>query len=126
MAFEEGLELRSATAGADLSAASNLFKAVKLDSNGTIVAVAATTDIPFGILYDTPKLGQPGPVATGGIVKCVAGATIAAGALVSITATGAIQTAVTGQAVIGTARTSAVSGDVFPVSIDTTNPWLHA
>lgn len=126
MAFEERLELVTAQAGADLSASTNLFKVVKLDANGNVVPVAAITDIPFGILQDTPKSGQAAPVAVGGIVKCTAGATIAAGAPVATMANGELQTAVTTQYVIGTARTSAVAGDVFPVNIDTANPWIHA
>lgn len=126
MAFEEGIELVSAVTGADLSAAANQFKVVKLDTNGNVVAVAAITDVPFGILYDTAVAGQAVPVAKGGVVKCKAGATIAAGAPVATKADGTLQTAVITQFVIGTARIGAVSGDVFPVNVDTANPWIHA
>ena len=126
MAFQEKIELVSATAGADLSASTNLFRAVKLDANGNVVAVAAITDTPFGILQDTPKSGQVAPVAVGGIVKCLAGATITPGQFVAVKADGSLQVAATTQVVIGTARTGAVAGDIFPVAIDTANPWIHA
>jgi hypothetical protein len=125
MAFEEGLELVSAVAGTDLSA-TPMFTGVKLDANGNAVPVSAITDIPFGVLYDNAKQGNAVPVAVDGIAKCKAGATIAAGAAVAFKADGTIQTAVATQYVIGTARKSAVSGDIVPVSVDTANPWIHA
>lgn len=126
MAVEERLELVSATTGADLSAASAQYKVVKLDTNGNVVAVSAITDIPFGILYDTAGTGKTVPVAVDGIVKCIAGATIAAGAVVATKADGTLQTAVTTQYILGTARYGAVAGDVFGVQIDTANPAIKA
>src|SRR4051794_8128777 len=105
MAFEERLENVSVDAGADLSAAANLYKVVKLDSSGNAVLTAAITDVSFGILQDLGKQGQPVPVAVGGISKAKAGATIAAGAPVATKADGTLQTAATTQYVIGVART---------------------
>lgn len=126
MATEERLEQVTAITGADLSAAANQFKAVKLDANGNVVAFAATTDLPFGILQDTAVAGRAVPVAVGGIVKCKAGATIAAGAPVAAAADGRLQTAVTGQYVLGTARYAAAANDVFAVNISTANLGLKA
>lgn len=126
MATEEGLLQVSAVTGADLSASSNLFRVVKLDTNGNVVLVAAITDVPFGILQDVKSSGKVVPVATGGIVKAVAGATIAAGTPVACKADGSLQAAVSTQYVIGVARVAAVSGDVFSVMIDTSNPGIKA
>lgn len=126
MATEERCELVTAITAADLSAAANMFKAVKLDASGNVVAIAAITDLPFGILQDTAVSGRAVPVAIGGIVKCKAGATIAAGAPVAVKADGTLQTAVTTQYVLGTARYSAVSGDVFAVNISTANLGIKA
>lgn len=117
MAWEERVELVSANTGADLSATSNLYKAVKLNSTGDVVAVAAITDVPFGILYDTAASNRVVPVAVGGLSKAVAGATIAAGAPVAVKADGTLQTAATTQTVIGVARVAAVNGDVFTVNL---------
>jgi acetylglutamate kinase len=126
MAFEEAVELVSAATGADLSASTNMFRVVKLDNNGNAVLAAAITDIPFGILYDTGLSGKVVPVAVGGIAKCLAGGTIPAGSPVATKADGSLQVAATTQYVIGQARTSAVSGDVFSVNISTANVGIKA
>lgn len=126
MAWEERVELVSASTGADLSATSNQYKAVKFDANGNVVAIAAITDIPAGILYDTAASGRVVPIAIGGLCKAVAGATIAAGAPVAVKADGTLQTAVTTQYVLGTARVAAVAGDVFTVNISTANLGIKA
>lgn len=130
MAFEERLELISASTGADLSAASNQYKVVKFDANGNVIPVAAITDIPAGILYDLPPVARPigsvVPVAIRGIVRGIAGAVIAAGAPVACKADGTLQTAATTQYVIGVARIGAAVGDIFPVSIDTANVGIKA
>ena len=117
MAIEERLEQISVEAGADLSASANLFKAVKLDTDGKAVLCSAITDIPIGILQDLSTAGHAVPVAVGGIVKAKAGATIAAGAPVATKADGTLQTAATTQYVIGTARWGGVSGDVISVHL---------
>lgn len=126
MATEERVELVTAVTAADFSASTNMFKAVKLDASGNLVAIAAITDAPYGILYDTAVSGRAVPVAIGGIAKCKAGATIAAGAPVAVKADGTLQTAATTQYVIGTARYGAVSGDVFAVNISTANLGIKA
>ena len=54
------------TADADLSAKQYTF--VKLTSTG-VASCAATTDIPYGILQNTPKAGSPADVQCNGISK---------------------------------------------------------
>jgi hypothetical protein len=122
MAIEERLELVSAETGADLSADSNVYKVVKFNTDGKVVAVAAITDVPAGVLYDTAKADRVVPLAVGGIAKVKAGATIAAGALVATKADGTLQTAVATQYVIGVARWGGVSGDVISVHLSTASP----
>lgn len=99
---------------------------VKYDTNGNVVPVAAITDIPAGVLYDTAAVNRVVPLAVDGIVKVVAGATIAAGAVVATKADGTVQPAVTTQYILGTARWGGVAGDVISVNIDTSNPSIKA
>jgi Uncharacterized conserved protein (DUF2190) len=121
MAVEERLELVSAETGADLSAAANAYKVVKLDTNGNVVLASGITDVPFGILYDTAASGKVVPVAVGGIAKAKAGATIAAGSPVATKADGTLQVAATTQYVIGVARWGGVSGDIISVQLQPAN-----
>lgn len=86
MAHEQIAHGDSYTASADLSG--QQFRAVKISGNSAIAAIAAITDVPVGVLQDTPKSGQAGFVAYAGVTKMVAGAAITAGALVGIDATG--------------------------------------
>lgn len=126
MAFEERVELISASTGADLSAAANQYKVVKWNTSGEVVAVAAITDVPAGVLYDTAASGKVIPLAVGGICKVKAGATIATGAQVATKADGTLQTAVATQVVLGTARVGGASGDVISVHLSTANPGIKA
>ena len=52
-------------AGADLSAAANQFKFVKLDAAGDVIAVTGITDVVIGVLYNTPKSGVEAEVRIG-------------------------------------------------------------
>lgn len=116
MSFEERVELISEQAGSDLTG--QQFHAVKVNASAQVVPVTAITDVAIGILQDTTSVtGAAVPVAVGGTAKALAGATIAAGAVVAPKADGTMQTAATTQTPIGMARTAAVSGDVFPVLI---------
>lgn len=117
MAIEERLEQVTVEAGADLTASANLFKCVKLDTNGRAVVCSAITDITYGILQDLAPINKAVPVAVGGIVKAKAGGTIAAGAPVATKADGTLQTAATTQYVIGVARWGGVSGDIISVQL---------
>lgn len=78
--------LASYVAAADLSALQYTF--VKLDANGAVVAVAAATDIPVGVLQNAPKSGQTAEVLVIGGSKLKASAAITLPALIGTTATG--------------------------------------
>lgn len=55
-------------AGADLSAAAAQFTLVKL-AGGVIVAIAAHTDLPIGVLQNRPRNGEAAIVAFRGVTK---------------------------------------------------------
>ena len=103
-------------AGADLSAAQ--FELVKLNTAQQVILVAATTDIPIGVLQNKPDAsGKRALIALldGAILKLKAGAAITAGALVGLDGTfgrgGAPGDA--GEVDVGVALDAADDGDVF-------------
>ena len=59
-------------AGADLS--TKQFTFVKLNSSGQVIAAAAATDIPIGVLQNNPTSGQEAAVTIVGGTKIVASA----------------------------------------------------
>jgi len=89
-------------AGADLSAATRQFSLVKLAAGPTVVAVAATTDVPYGVLLNRPKSGEVAEVALLGQVKLRAGAAdLAAGAILGYDADGRGITVASGSRIVG-------------------------
>jgi hypothetical protein len=76
----------SYTAAADLSALQYQF--VKFNSSGGVVAIAAVTDIPAGVLQNQPKSGQIAEVLIVGGTKLKASAAIALPALLGVDTTG--------------------------------------
>lgn len=89
MAFEiPGIVDGTRPAGADLSAASNQFKFVKLNSSGQIVLVSAVTDKPYGVLQNCPGSGQAAEVMISGVSKVQADADLAIGNQVGPSADG--------------------------------------
>jgi len=116
-------------AAADLSAKQYTF--VKLDSSGTVVAAAAATDIPIGVLQNAPTSGQEAEVLVVGGTKLVAGAAIGEGALVGTSATGKAVALVAGtdttKYVVGTLLTeSGADGNVVTAVINCANPGRAA
>jgi len=88
-------------AGADLSAATLQFSMVKL-SAGAVVPVAATTDVPYGVLLNSPKSGEVAEVALLGLTKIRVGATdIAAAAAIGYDAAGRAVTVASGSRIVG-------------------------
>ena len=116
-------------AAADLSALQYTF--VKLNSSGQVVAAAAATDIPIGVLQNAPTSGQEAEVLIVGGTKLVAGAAISEGALVGTSSTGKAVALVAGtdttKYVVGTLLTeSGASGDVVTAVINCANPGRAA
>lgn len=77
----------SKEAGADLSAKQYHF--VKLDANGRVIAIAAATDRPIGILQNKPSaLGQAAELMCDGVSRLVGGGNVAKGDMLGTTAAG--------------------------------------
>lgn len=115
-------------AGADLSALQYTF--VKLDSSGNVVAVAAATDIPVGVLQNAPTSGHTAEVLVIGGTKLVASAAISLPALIGTTSTGtAVKLAagtdatkyILGQAE-GAQGIAGAAGDVISVFVNCATP----
>lgn len=78
MAYEAAqVKVGNWTASADLSAKQYHF--VKMSGNNTVTVCAAITDIPIGVLQNTPTSGQAAEVCVFGVTKVVADGTLAAG-----------------------------------------------
>jgi len=81
MAYEGAqLKLGNLTAAADLSA--KQFHFVKLASATTVNVCTAITDVPVGVLLNTPTSGQAAEVCIFGITKVVADGNLAAGNII--------------------------------------------
>lgn len=94
------------------------FLAVKLDTNGQITpATSATDPLIIGVLYDLPKIGQNGNVrlrSAAGTTNIQLGATVAAGAAVTIDNTSrGITTTTAGNQLMGTAIEAGIVGQVI-------------
>jgi hypothetical protein len=74
-------------AGADLSTKQYTF--VKLNSSGQVIAVAADTDVPVGVLQNNPVSGAEASVLIVGGTKIVASASAALGTVLAIGTTSA-------------------------------------
>lgn len=108
MAFEiPGFTDGTRPAGADLSAKQYHF--VKLNSSGQVVAIAAATDKPYGILQNAPSAaGQAAEVMLCGISKVSADADLSIGNQIGAAADGQAAAYVP-----GTDTTSYIVGEVL-------------
>jgi hypothetical protein len=116
-------------AGADLSTKQYTF--VKLNASGEVVAAAAATDIPIGVLQNNPTSGAEASVTIVGGTKIVAGAAIGEGALVGTSSTGKAVALVAGtdttKYVVGTLLTeSGADGDIVSAVVNCANPGRAA
>ncbi len=120
MAFEIPGFAFSLEASADLSAAQH--HCVDVDSNGRVAVVTGSGDDVAAILQNDPNaLGNAAALMKTGISKVVAGAAVAAGALVMSNASGRAITATSGQVVFGRAlEAAATGGEVIPVLLGET------
>ena len=107
-------------AGADLTGSQNKF--VKLDANGDVVPVAATTDVPFGLLLNAPKQGFEAHVAKTGVLKAIASAAVAVGDYLGVSADGRVTKVTLGtdttKYVVGRASYEAAGGANVYIKID--------
>jgi hypothetical protein len=113
-------------AGADLSSLQYTF--VKQNSSGQVIAVAAATDIPIGVLQNNPTSGQEAEVLVLGGSTLKAGATITLGThfVLGTTSAGAATPLTPGtdttKYVLGVPLATAASGDIMSAIIDCTSP----
>lgn len=115
MAFEIPGFTMSLEASADLSAFQH--HCVEVDSNGEITISNSAGESVFGILQNDPNAqGVAGSIMKDGVSKVVAGAAIAAGALVQTNASGRVITVGSGDFVVGRAL-DAVGADGELVSV---------
>lgn len=109
----------SLVAGADLS--SSQYKFVKLNSSGQVIAVAAATDRPIGVLQNNPASGGVAEVLVSGGTKLVLGGTVTEGGIVSPNSSGAGVAIVAGtdttKYICGTALTEGASGEIITAVI---------
>lgn len=109
----------SLVAGGDLS--SSQYRFVKLNSSGQVVAVAAATDRPIGVLQNSPASGAVAEVLISGGTKLVLGGTVTEGAIVSPSATGTGVAIVAGtdttKYICGSALTEGASGEIITAVI---------
>ena len=83
-----GSTIVSFEAAGDLS--SSQYKLVKLDGDGKVVIVAATTDIPVGVLQNAPASGGTASVLVCGVSKVSADAAIDEGVMLKTSADGQV------------------------------------
>ena len=95
-------------AGADLSGAASMYKAVAV--GGTI---ASTNQNALGLLQNKPKTGEGATLGYFGEMKAYAGAAITAGNRLMITTSGFVILGTSGTLPIGKALETANSGDLF-------------
>lgn len=88
-------------AGGDLTGAQ--YKFVKLNNAGDVVAIAAATDVPCGILQNKPNTGEAAQVAVEGVSKVQADEALDEGEEVGTSADGQAQTpaGASGVAIVG-------------------------
>jgi hypothetical protein len=106
-------------AGADLSASQHLFVVVNASGKAVVAGAGVAID---GVLQNNPAADQAATVwGLGSVSKVVAGAAVAAGALVTPNASGQAITAVSGNYIAGRAL-NAATGAGQKVSVWLTQP----
>ena len=124
MAYESAqVRFGNLTAGADLSA--KQFHFVKLASATTVDVCSAITDVPIGILQNTPESGETATIAIFGISKAVADGTLTAGRWIGTSAdsqaAGITPGSDTTVYVMGQAIQAASAGETFTMFLNPTS-----
>ncbi len=107
-------------AGADLSAATNRYKALQLAADGDVELATANEMEFIGFLQNTPGDTAPAEIAgPGGGSKAVAGGTIQAGDKLTTDGSGDLVSITTGQtkAAVAIALEDAADNDIFAVFV---------
>lgn len=104
--METYLEVVPVDATEDLSTAGHQYKAVDID--GTIAAAVTTA---LGLLQNKPKSGEDASAGIAGRSRYVAGAAITQGARMTVTTSGFMITAASGDDFVGRALATVSSGE---------------
>lgn len=125
---QKPLKLSGSFAGADLSAASNQYKLVKLNADNQVVLCSGTTDVPIGVLQAPCKQNDAADVVVVGETLIVFGASLSAGNIIATNGSAQAQVAVSTQIVIGqvTKAASAGSGNLGTAVINCASPSIKA
>ena len=132
MALEGSQPLKDTReAAADLSA--NQYCFVKLDTNGRVAAIAANTDVPYGVLQNKPNaLGKAAEVVIIGITKILVdtGVTADEGSLIGPGVAGTVKGAArinvpgtdTTKYAVGSFRSAGAAGTVVTAVVNCASP----
>lgn len=118
MSWEKvGATLPGLVAGADLTASQHLFVVVNASGKAAVAGAGVAID---GVLQNKPDTDQAATVwGCGSVSKVVAGAAVAAGALVAPNASGQAITAVSGNYIAGRALNAATgAGQLISVWVN--------
>ena len=123
MAYEAAqIKVGNFTASADLSAKQYHF--VKMSGNNTVTVCAAITDVPIGILQNSPASGGAAEVCLFGISKVVADGTLAAGNVIGTSADGQADAIAAGTDTtvytMGIALNAAAAGETVEMFVNAT------
>lgn len=130
MAYEGAqMKLVGVAASADLRTKQYYF--VKLSGAGTVTVCAATTDIPIGVLQNTPNTGQAAEVCYLGETKVNSDAALAVGDLIGTSADGQAAPYVSGtdttKRIVGqVVRASGAAAELATALIDCAAPGRGA
>lgn len=108
-----GSTIVSFEAAGDLS--SSQYKLVKLDGDGKVVIVAATSDVPVGVLQNAPASGGTASVLVCGVSKVSADAAIDEGKLLKPSSDGQVAAATPDLSIVETG--SATSTGVHTIGV---------
>ena len=131
MAYEIPVLKVTFTAAADLSAAANQYKFVKLTASNTVNVCDGATDKPIGVLQNTPASGGAADVMIIGISKVQGDADLSVGNLVGTSADGQADAKTPGtdttEYVVGQViEDNAAAGGYATVAINCLNPHRAA
>jgi len=105
----------SMTAGEDLS--SSQYKIMYVDAANSVKQRNTKGVGVFGVLNNKPQSAEHASVVVGGLTRCMAGGTVAAGSWITVSASGTGITVSSGEYILGKAVTGVASGSYFQLLV---------
>ena len=123
MAYEAAqIKVGNWTASADLTA--KQYHLVKMSGDNTVTVCSGITDVPVGVLQNTPNSGDAAEVCIFGITKVVADGTLVAGNRIGTSGDGQADAITAGTdttvTVVGIALAGASAGDTIEMFLNPT------